>query len=96
MIKEYLLATKEMIEGLHRDLKKETTVKIHLVTEEVIADLHQDLRKETIVEVHMVKKAANLLSLKKSLVVLKKNLLKNLLGNLQFNSNNFSSLNLNQ
>ena len=62
-----------------------------LATGEMIENLHQDLKKEMIVEVHTVKKVANLLSLKKILRVLKKKLLKNLLRNLDFNSNNLSS-----
>jgi hypothetical protein len=61
----------------------------------VIADLHLDI-KEMIEKVHMVKKIVNLLSSKRSQEVSKKNPLKNSPRNLNFNSNNFSLLNLNQ
>ena len=86
----------EMIADLHQDLKKETIVEVLSATKEVIADLHQDLKKETIVKVRTEKKVVNLLSLKRNLEVLKKDPLKNFLRNLQFNSNNFSSVDLNQ
>ena len=66
-------------------MKKETIEKVLLAIEELTIDLHQDLKKETTVEVHLVKKVVNLLSSKKSLGVLKKNLLKKLPRNLYFN-----------
>jgi len=78
-----------MTEDLHQDLKKEMIVGVHLVKKEMTEDLHQDLKKEMIVGVHTVKKMVNFLSSKKSLGVLKKNLLKNLPRNLHFNLNNF-------
>ena len=74
-----LLDTEEMIADLHLDLE-ETKTKVLLGTEEMIADLLRNL-KEVIAKVLLEKKIVqhlkNLLDLKRNLVVLKKNRLKN-------------------
>ena len=81
---------KEMIVEVH-SVKKEMIKEVLLETEEMIVDHRQDLKKEMIVEALTVRRAVNRLGSKRNLQVLRKNLIRNLLSNPQFNLNNYFS-----